>query len=341
MSRSRNIKPGFFKNEVLVQLPFEHRLLFIGLWTVADRAGRFEDRPTKIKMEIFPADNVDVDAGLQALHDNEFILRYSCDGSKYCQVLAWDKHQNPHCKEVASTIPAPCLHRASTMPAPEFPERAGLIPDSLNLIPDSKTSSSELKSSSDKEFDSQSKENDSPKPKASPKPSHEAEKLAALLSGEIRRNSPNFRITPGQLRKWAVVADLMLRRDHRSYDEIAGIIRWCQADEFWRTNILSFDKLREKFDQLRLKAEPVRRRSPSEGITGDWAPELDAAVCRTCGGQKLIHQAANVPGRRLVPCPDCSGSVPTQPGAADNSLPRKPAQDVSQGKYYIDGHQSV
>ena len=80
--RSRNIKPGFFKNEVLVQLPFEQRLLFIGLWTVADRAGRFEDRPTKIKMELFPADNVDVDAGLQALHDNGFILRYSWQRSK-------------------------------------------------------------------------------------------------------------------------------------------------------------------------------------------------------------------------------------------------------------------
>jgi hypothetical protein len=135
MSRSRNIKPGFFKNEVLVQLPFEQRLLFIGLWTVADRAGRFEDRPTKIKLELFPADDVDVDAGLEALHDNGFILRYSCNGGKYCQVLAWAKHQNPHCKEVASTIPAPCEHGASTMPAPEIPVRAGLIPDSQ--IPDS------------------------------------------------------------------------------------------------------------------------------------------------------------------------------------------------------------
>ncbi len=137
MSRSRNIKPGFFKNEVLVTLPFEQRLLFIGLWTIADRAGRFEDRPTKIKMEVFPADDVDVDAGLQALHDRGFILRYSSNETRYCQVLAWAKHQNPHCKEVPSTIPAPCLHGASTVQAPEFPERARLIPDSLNLIPDS------------------------------------------------------------------------------------------------------------------------------------------------------------------------------------------------------------
>jgi hypothetical protein len=133
MPRSRNIKPAFFKNEVLAGLPFEYRLLFIGIWTIADRAGRFEDRPLRIKMEVFPADNVDVDAGLKALHDNGFILRYSIEGQKYCQVLAWH-HQNPHIKEAKSTIPAPCEYSAST--GNSRTSRAdSLIPDSL--IPDS------------------------------------------------------------------------------------------------------------------------------------------------------------------------------------------------------------
>lgn len=137
MSRSRNIKPGFFKNEILVELPFDVRLLFVGLWTLADRDGRFEDRPVKIKMEVFPADSVDVNAGLQALHDNGFIVRYEVEGRRYCQILAWNKHQNPHVKEAASIIPEYNKHHASTMQAREIPERAGLIPDSLNLIPDS------------------------------------------------------------------------------------------------------------------------------------------------------------------------------------------------------------
>lgn len=144
MSRSRNIKPGFFKNELLVGLPFEFRLLFIGLWTIADREGRFEDRPTRIRMELFPADNVDVNAGLQSLHDLGFILRYEVNGSRYCQVLAWEKHQSPHFKEQKSTIPAPGKPQASNLydeaKAPVLPEAslnvAALIPDSL--IPDSK-----------------------------------------------------------------------------------------------------------------------------------------------------------------------------------------------------------
>ena len=49
MARARNIKPGFFKNEFLAEMPCEVRLLFIGLWTLADREGRLEDRPKRIK----------------------------------------------------------------------------------------------------------------------------------------------------------------------------------------------------------------------------------------------------------------------------------------------------
>lgn len=143
--RARNIKPGFFKNDLLVELPFEYRILFIGIWTMADRDGRLEDRPTKIRMEVFPADSVDVNAGLQALHDAGFIARYQADGRKCIQVLAWAKHQNPHAREAVSTLPSMeegarhSLGDALEQPRPgqaeELTGSARLIPDSL--IPDS------------------------------------------------------------------------------------------------------------------------------------------------------------------------------------------------------------
>src|SRR5690606_10081897 len=95
MARSRNIKPGFFMNEKLVELPFEARLMFIGLWTLADREGRLEDRPLRIKMSLFPADNVNTDELLQMLHDSGFIQRYEVDDQAYIEVTAFKKHQNP------------------------------------------------------------------------------------------------------------------------------------------------------------------------------------------------------------------------------------------------------
>jgi len=138
MARARNIKPGFFANEDLVELPFSTRLLFIGLWTLADREGRLEDRPKRIKMALFPADNLDVDEALEMLADAGFLDRYEHDGERYIQVTSFSKHQNPHRDEKASTIPAPCKHGANTVQ--EQYEHGGNRADSL--IPDSPNPSS-------------------------------------------------------------------------------------------------------------------------------------------------------------------------------------------------------
>lgn len=107
MARSRNIKPAFFTNEDLAEQPYEARLLFAGLWCVADREGRLEDRPKKIKMAIFPGDSVDVERMLQKLHEAKLILRYEVEGARYIQVIKFKKHQSPHFKEPPSTIPEP------------------------------------------------------------------------------------------------------------------------------------------------------------------------------------------------------------------------------------------
>ena len=135
MARSRNIKPGFFANEELVELPFSTRLLFIGLWTIADREGRLEDKPKRIKMVLFPADNLDVEEALTTLADKKFLQRYEVEGIQYIQILAFKKHQNPHKDEKASTIPAPCLHHADTMQASN--EHSPNPADSFNPITDS------------------------------------------------------------------------------------------------------------------------------------------------------------------------------------------------------------
>lgn len=148
MARARSIKPGFFKNADLLDLPFEVRLLFAGLWTLADREGRLEDKPKQIKIEIFPSDNIDCNAALEQLSCAGLISRYEHSGKRWIQVITFTKHQNPHKNEAPSTIPAqysvshkteclelntvqaPCKHSASTV-------RIGLTPDSGLLTPDS------------------------------------------------------------------------------------------------------------------------------------------------------------------------------------------------------------
>ena len=58
--------------------------------------------------------------------------------------------------------------------------------------------------------------------------------------------TPNFE-------KWADTIRLMRERDNLTYEEIWKVFSWANADSFWRTNIRSPDKLREKLPVLRAK----------------------------------------------------------------------------------------
>jgi hypothetical protein len=122
MPRARSIKPAFFKNEDLSECGFAGRLLFIGLWTIADREGRLEDRPKRIQAEVFPYDRIDINKELDNLQKFGFILRYESEGCRFIQVCRFTKHQNPHYKEVPSVIPAPSGHRDSDVVVGGVPE---------------------------------------------------------------------------------------------------------------------------------------------------------------------------------------------------------------------------
>jgi hypothetical protein len=105
--RSRTIKPGFFSNENLGALPPVARILFIALWLIADREGRLEDRPKRIKVESLPFDSADTNKllDLLAAGADPFIVRYAVNGVRYIQILNFSKHQHPHPRELPSIIP--------------------------------------------------------------------------------------------------------------------------------------------------------------------------------------------------------------------------------------------
>src|SRR5690242_18895839 len=107
MARMRTIKPGFLTNDVLAEVEPLGRIQFAGLWTLADRAGRLEDRPRKIKVEVLLYDDCDIEGLLTQLAERCFILRYAANNTRFIQILAFDKHQCPNIKETPSTIPPP------------------------------------------------------------------------------------------------------------------------------------------------------------------------------------------------------------------------------------------
>lgn len=109
MARIRSIKPEFFDDENLCELPFQHRLAYVGLWTQADKVGRMEDRPRRLKARIFPFDDVDMDAILTDLARGGFVIRYLAGGKPFLAIkpTSWDKHQRPRQDEPESVLPGP------------------------------------------------------------------------------------------------------------------------------------------------------------------------------------------------------------------------------------------
>lgn len=71
--------------------------------------------------------------------------------------------------------------------------------------------------------------------------------------------------------EWRTEARLLLDKDGRTEEQVHRAIDWCQDSTFWRGNVMSMPKLREKYDQLRLAA-----RAPA----GAAGPSVSAIVAR-------------------------------------------------------------
>lgn len=99
----------------------------------------------------------------------------------------------------------------------------------------------------------------------------DVEQLCTHLADRIEGNGSK---RPTVTKRWRTACRLLLDRDGRTEEQVRKAIDWCQDDEFWRTNVLSMPKLREKYDQLRLAAQRARSPGPRGGV--DW----DAAMAR-------------------------------------------------------------
>ena len=109
---------------------------------------------------------------------------------------------------------------------------------------------------------------DAPKPYIEPsiEPSSvfmsEAVQLCNLLAHLIHENGSRL---PKVTNRWIRDMEKIMRLDCRTPQQVEMAIRWCQKSSFWKANILSPSKLRDKYDQLRLQAS---REMASHSLSG-------------------------------------------------------------------------
>lgn len=95
MARIRTIKPEFWTDSFMVQLPPLARLFFVALWTEADDHGCIPDEPERIAMEVMPREDPhEIDGWLEFFIAADRIERYVAeDGFSYLRVKNWERHQ--------------------------------------------------------------------------------------------------------------------------------------------------------------------------------------------------------------------------------------------------------
>ena len=79
-------------------------------------------------------------------------------------------------------------------------------------------------------------------------------RLSDKLISLIKRNKPDYVFRSKNYRdNWATQARYMIDIDKRDPATIEKVMEWALSDSFWMKNILSMQKLREKFDMLEMK----------------------------------------------------------------------------------------
>jgi hypothetical protein len=99
--------------------------------------------------------------------------------------------------------------------------------------------------------------NNYPSADADASPRTDVKEIIDYLDDAIRESGQKL---PGRTKKNLEAARLLLDKDHRTVQQVKNCVDFTFQDEFWRTNIRSMSKLREKWVQLEGAAARAKTR---------------------------------------------------------------------------------
>lgn len=128
--RIRSIKPEFWQSETVARLGRDARLFFVGLWSLADDAGRFRANARYLAGQLFPYDDDCLDVSSRALASLSaaglITVWTDKNGNQYGAVLGWAEHQKID-RPTPSKLPAPPQCIENTLDESSSSTRRGLV----------------------------------------------------------------------------------------------------------------------------------------------------------------------------------------------------------------------
>ena len=146
MARQRFIWPSIWEDLDVASLSRDERLLFIGLFSLADDQGRIEADPRYLKGNIFRYDEDLTVEQVRAMRDriatvlHRSVQLYTVDGRDYIQLKRWRRYQRPQYPKPSNLPPPPdedstqirgSLHESSVTPPRAVEEGSSSSPREL------------------------------------------------------------------------------------------------------------------------------------------------------------------------------------------------------------------
>lgn len=245
--RIRSVKPEWREDERMVLASPAARALSICLILEADDYGRGVGNPDLIVSRNFPAHIDEGRAGLHELLDMQFITLYQVRGQTYFQIRNWAAHQRVD-KPGKPKVPGPCDDSRES--------RESLAKTRESLAPDRKGREGEREGEG-KGIGGEKKFSRTVAPPPSEDGPREPQDLAKLIGANVWGDDPGAwpDYAPDRLKAWATELDRAHRLDGRSWPEMAGVLAWGLADEWWNDKITSGKFFRKNYDTLALQAK--------------------------------------------------------------------------------------
>ena len=122
MARIRTIKPQFWRSPDIMALDYFQRLLFIGLFNLADDYGRGVYNPASIAADLFITEFslnphgvlTEVSNAFAEYSKRSMVAVYEVENRQYFQIMNWNDHQKVNRKTDSSIPPLNCKDKEVT-----------------------------------------------------------------------------------------------------------------------------------------------------------------------------------------------------------------------------------
>ena len=240
--RIRATKPEFWRSKTIASVSWDARLVLKGLESYVDDNGVGRDDLARIIGDVFvhdmlrdPRETVArVSEAITELSDAGLIHRYEADGDDLLYVSNWEN-----------------IQRIDKAGKGRLPRPDGTFDYGASIIRESVASPRESVAPGTGEQGNRGTVSSSEIANAIPR-RDDVQEILDYLDDSIKANGSKL---PKRNKKNTDAIRLLIDKDGRTVEQIKRAIDYAGSDSFWRANILSAEKLRDKYDQLRLNAQ--------------------------------------------------------------------------------------